>query len=424
MSRKSLCDLADLYFIFADNAYEQYLTTDRFKALINFYALLYNRIVIPDTFFINNRHLLTFLNSEEGLEYINADIIVPSVREGINNLTEMYEAFEKNGTLTLNTFSKKESLNILEKISLNKSIKWNSKDIAVNFTENIIENVDSLDIDELDKQTWLGIIDSRKVEKSLTRQELYKTIEGMNFLGPSSKEVISRYIDISYNFNIPNFLQSSAAYPEVLVKNIVQKITPEQIFFNDSFSKKQMKLISMEEYIKTNIFNEGILTALNAEQIIHMRQQKEYENLLKALRRIDAPKNEAYFERSIFDFIYLFDQELPKIVSKEIKDKIEKEKRKLKIQTFGRNTISGDGTSVGIDVLSNTIGLVLEGIQEFIGGKVIGSMVNIVLSPLSKNTEREIKRLEFKGKQIVEGLKTENNIYDIIKHFSINSLKL
>jgi hypothetical protein len=113
----------------------------------------------------------------------------------------------------------------------------------------------------------------------------------------------------------------------------------------------------------------------------------------------------------------MFDQELPKIITKEIKDKVQKEKRNLKIQTLGRNTVVSDG-------VSPVIGLVLEGVQEFVGGKVIGSVVNIILSPLSKKTEREIKKLDFKGQKIVKELTNENNIFETIKSFSINSLKL
>ncbi|KGA95557.1 hypothetical protein AJ85_00150 [Alkalihalobacillus alcalophilus ATCC 27647 = CGMCC 1.3604] len=416
MNKGKSGELSDLYFIFADNVYEKYLTYEKFKALLNFYSLLYDRIIIPDAFFINNKHLLKFLSSPEGQLYIKNGIIVPSVRKGPADMVEIYHHFKSSNLLVRNEFSSLDTLNILEKIDLEKAIKWDVDQISLHFTNNVLENLYTLDIDKKAKEIWLGNINDCMQSGKFTRKNLHEQTAKNPYLDRVTKETITRYIDISYNFNIPNYLRTSAAYPELLAKSLHSKVTPEQVFFNSDLANKQMDHLSKEEYLSTSLFNEGVLTALEAEQIIHIRKQKAYKTLLKGLKKMEDEKHESKLEAALFDFIYMYEQELPQMITKEIKEKIGKEKRNLKIQTFGRGALASDGVSSGVS-------LFLESLQEFVGGKVIGSAVNIMLRPMSRKTEREIKKLDFKGKQMVEKIKSEQNIYDTINSFSINSLK-
>ncbi|MEK4909291.1 hypothetical protein [Niallia sp. FSL M8-0099] len=417
---KAKGDLSDLYFIFADNVYEKYITTDSFRALINFYALLYNRIIIPDTFFINNSHLLNFLHSGEGLKYIEKGIIVPSARIGTISLVHTYESFEENGTLQKSSLSKLEVLNTLEQIDLSKSITWSIDEISGHFTKNIAENLTSLEINIEDKKYWEDKIYALS-DNNLSRKRLYDLLKEIQFNEENTKKLLSQYIDITYNFNIPNFYKTSAAYPDMLVRSSRQTLTPEQVFFQTSASISQFDHITSDYFIHTNLFNEGILKSLNAEQIDHMRKQKEYIKLQRAFRK--GENHIASVEDSLTNFIYMFDSELSRIISHDIKEKLNKEKRKLFLQTLGTEAVAGDGVGVGMGTLSQTIGLVLDGVQEFIGGKVIGSAVKIALSPFSRKTETGIKHLELQGKKIVKDMENDTNILDVMKSFSLNSLR-
>ncbi|WAA12109.1 hypothetical protein [Fervidibacillus halotolerans] len=422
MRRFSQGSLADVYFIFADDVYEQKITLQTFKALINFYALLYDRIVIPDSFFINNRHLLKFLSEPSGIAYVNKGIIVPSVREEINSLFDIYFYFKQSNTLKEKWVSEKDLLNVIERVNLENSIRWNRTEIAHHFTENIQGNLEKLHIHPNDKQLWLQLMMERYGESHLTRKGLYSLTKSIEFNSHSSKEKIIRYIDLTYNFNIPHYLQLSAAYPVDLLKN-VDSITPEQIFLNIRQSKKHMEAIADEQHLFSSFFNEYILASLDFEQVHHLRSLKEHKKLKKHLR--NGNDHEEKLKDLLFDFIDQYDKELPRIVSRDIKERIKKEQRKLTIQQFGTDILSGEGVSVGSSGLATMIGISVSEIANMAGGRLIGHLINIALSPWTSKTKRNLRRLEKEGEQVIRKIEKENpkHIFDTIKSFSLNSLQ-
>jgi hypothetical protein len=50
------------------------------------------------------------------------------------------------------------------------------------------------------------------------------------------------------------------------------------------------------------------------------------------------------------------------------------------------------------------------GLTEFLDGKAMGSMVNIMLKPISRKTELEIKKLEMKGQRQISKMKSSEGI--------------
>jgi hypothetical protein len=409
--QKPNCDLGDLFFIFADKVYEPYLTPGKFKALLNFYSLLYDKILIPDSFFINNKHLRLFLQSEDGLEYTKNCIVIPTVRSGVKNLKEVYELFLHTGTLGVD--KSPPHLDVLEEISLDHAIEWDLREMASSFLRNIYDHIDALNMIETDKTRWLECVQEQTTKEIPTRSLLYRITDSFDFQDANAKSLLKRYVDICYGFNIPTFLGTSAAYPDIILTGLHGLLSPQRVFFGNRFSNS---VAAKEEYIHTCLFNEGILSYLNVEQIRHIRQQKEYTTYLKCLRKSTSNQTEQKLENALFDFIYMFETELPLIVSREIKEQANKEKRKLRIQTLGRETLSQEGTSTMIE-------LFLDGVGGFVGGKLIGSIVNIMLRPFSRKTERRLKKLEIEGKREVEKLKNDKNIYDTMRSFSLNTLK-
>jgi hypothetical protein len=351
---------------------------------------------------------------DDGLDYIDRKIIVPTVRASTTSLIDVYQSFSTTGTLITNDYESTTIFNKLEQIDLNKAITWKTDEISTNFTWNVLEHIDSLTIDNADKQPFLDHFLTIASERPLTRQEIYDYIYHTETLNIESKEKLRRYVDIHYNFNIPNFFGTSAAYPEKMILES-NDVSPESIYFNQDPATLHKDLLKKEEFIETSLFNQGILAALTAEQISYIRGLKQHKRFLKNLQGAALPSTIVKLEDSLLDYVYTFEKELPIIVSNEIRQSFNREKRKLTFQTLGRNTVSSDG-------VGTLLSLAVEGVTEFVGGKAIGSLVNILLKPLSHKTELEMKKLELMGQRQIALIKSKEGILDTMKSFSINTL--
>ena len=62
-------DLRDAYFIFADDVFTGHMTYGQFTTILKFYLLIYRRVLIADSFLLNNAHLHRYL-LEEGRELL------------------------------------------------------------------------------------------------------------------------------------------------------------------------------------------------------------------------------------------------------------------------------------------------------------------------------------------------------------------
>lgn len=410
MKRKT--DVTDLYFIFADNRYEGMISYDKFKALINFYSLLYDKVLIPDTFFINNSHLNRFL-LEDGLDYIEAGIIVPTVRTGTASLTGLYQSFLETGTLI-----ERENSNLLltklDQVDLKQSFTWNINDIAMNFTNNMVYHLDTLNLSD-SELFFKEYLQEASIGGFLTRKDIHQFILRSSQIKEDNKKRMITYTDVHYNFNIPNFLGTSAAYPEPMNPHRTEAISPESIYFNNTSAKMHSEMLKNEDFVHTNFFNEGILASLNIEQICHLRKLKEYKRYLNNFKKSSGIESSQKLEGSLYDYIDMFERELPLIISREIQDAVKKEKMKLTLKTLGRDTISSDGVGFAL-------GLVVDGITGILGGKAIGSVVNIMLKPLTSQNELALKKLKLRAEGQISRLKSPTVIHDTMKSFSINTL--
>ncbi|WP_341878141.1 hypothetical protein [Defluviitalea saccharophila] len=417
MERNNIVDIADVYFIFADNIYIKYLTYEKFKALLNFYALTYGKIIIPDTFFINNKYLVKFFISEEGQQYIKKGIIVPSIRNGVTNLIDVYNTFRDNDTLIPHAQDEVEVLSYLEAIELNNALKWGIEQISRHFSKNIFERLDALKINNEDKEKWSYHLHSMSDMGILTRKDIRQMTNRLVFQDKNSLEIINSYVDISYNFNIPNFFGTSAAYPEQLMNQNMFEISPQDIFFTSQISKKNFEIMTEEDYIiNTSLFDIGILSNLNAEQIEHIRKMKEYKSFIKCMRKSTKKDNAERMQDSFITYIEEFDRELYRIIDWGNKELIDSAKTKLKFTNLGRETLAGDGVGFIVDA-------VVEGVTaSFIGAKLLGKAISIITKPITDKTENQIRRLELQGKSKVKQLETKENICDTIKQFSLNSV--
>ena len=57
-------DVRDAYFIFADDVFTGHMTYGQFTTILKFYLLIYRRVLIADSFLLNNAHLHKFLLEE------------------------------------------------------------------------------------------------------------------------------------------------------------------------------------------------------------------------------------------------------------------------------------------------------------------------------------------------------------------------
>lgn len=417
LNKNTDVDIGDVYFIFGDNIYEQYLDYNKFKALLNFYALLYGKVIIPDAFFINNKHLQRLFIEDNGIEYINRDIIVPSLRNGINNVGIVYDQFKSNQTLIYSQNYNENTLKAyLEKIESNKGLIWNIDNIADNFTRNILENTNRLNINDEDKLIFENIIHNMKSYNTLTRKNIRNEISKLRFKENENKEIINSYIDVLYNFNIPNYWGTSVGYPEELMNNKMFKVSPKEVFLGRTSKQKNIELISPKEHIitTTNLFNIGVLSNLKPEQIEYIRTLKEYKMFLKEFRH--CSKNESKLTTRFIDYIEAFDEEIKYIIKWENKKKVNSNKIKLQLTSMGTDTISGDGVGFAV-------GLIMDGLDSFLVTKLLGKAFTMLTKPVSKSIERENKDIKRQGEYEINKIKTDENIYTTIKQFGFGYIK-
>lgn len=416
------CSLSDLYFIFADNVYENTISDAGLRALINFYALFYDHVLIPDAFFVNNSKLLRLIGSQDGIGYLKHQIIVPIVRDNAQSLTDIYKRFDQIGTLSASHKDKLADLSILEKVPMDYSVRWRASQIAGNFTQNVIANMDHVLTDDENKKKWLDLIVNDAADHYLTRQFLHRKTNEVQEFDEQTKDLFKRYVDVIYNFNIPNYFHTSAAYPEFLKDYLEDPASPDQVFFNNRRVHQQMQQVGEKRTMSTSLFNEGILSTLNADQILHMRRLPEHKKLIKAFRKMGSIDH-SHVDNCLCDFIMKYEDELPRIVDKSIAERIKKEKMKLRLQTMATGTVAEDGAGLAVDGLSSIVGVTLNVMESFAGAKTIGQLIQIVTRPFTKKTRRNIRKLDFQGKYMVERLKNDQDIYDTMHSFSLNSLK-
>lgn len=404
--------LDHVYFIFADNCYEKKLTDQSFRALLNFYLLLYNKVVIPDVYFINNQKLFNFLSEGDNLKYVENGIIIPSVREGRNSFEEIYQTLKMNNTVINDKDNELELLRLLEKIDIQQAVKWDLDKVASNFTTNFKDNIHILS-----EANGIQMHLNRNYEEDalLTRVELHKMASALYQPGTASYLELMNYIDITYNFNLPNLMEFSAAYPSTM-ESLTATVTPESVFIKDSMMEVQKKVI-MEDRLNTNFFNTSLLASLNYEQIEHFKSLSQHKKFVKAFTAKNK-RGEKIGDRFI-DYLHIFNKELPRIINPSRYEEIRKLERTLSLKNYLKDYIGGEGSSIVLETALN-IGF------DTVAGGVIGKAFNVILTPLTAKNQNKVKDLELKGEDEVNGIRYAGEkvtILDSFKEFSISNLQ-
>lgn len=406
--------LDHVYFIFADNCYEQNLTDTSFRALINFYLLLYNKIVIPDVYFINNKKLYNFLIEEDNMQYIEKGIIIPSVREGRSSFEEIYQNLKASNTVINHTDNEVQILNMLEKIDIEKGIKWSLDEVASNFKTNFLDNVHILGENESNK-IHQCIAQDNDARRPLNRVELHRMAGTLFPLRSKEYYELMNYIDITYNFNLPNLMGFSAAYPSTL-QNLSSKITPEQVFIKDSMMKVQKEVIA-EDILMTNFFDIGLLASLNFEQIQHFKSLKEHKRFVKSFTTNKDRGNK--IGEKFSEYIHIFENELPRVINNKHYSQIKKHERKLSIKNYMKDYVGSEGNTIVLEALLEASSYV----TDTMGMNLIGRALNIVMSPITKKNKKLVKQLEVAGRNEIYTKRSNASILKSFKEFSISNIQ-
>lgn len=339
-------DLRDAYFIFADDVFTGHMTYGQFTTLLKFYLLIYRRILIADSFLVNNAHLHRFL-LEEGRELLEKGLIVFVLRSDKSKVSDLLNDFKKSKTLNdgLETDKVKR---ILDHYDFRKTIKWDKERISQNFNDKICASLNMLPISGEDAQKFAEELDAKKAKGLLTRQLVYDYLDKQYVPSDPVRQVIKKYTDIIYSFNIPNALHVASAYPERLLSN--ELLSPEKVFFHLTDEKDiEARLLHEISYQSEDLISEdtiscdhplmfytAVLSRLGAGEILALREIDSFAKYLDALRRNDSKEMTWYF--------YNYCQESNKLaaamISKDYHDLKEKG-HKLSIRSKVENAAKG-----------------------------------------------------------------------------------
>ena len=164
-------DVRDAYFIFADDVFTGHMTYGQFTTILKFYLLIYRRVLIADSFLLNNAHLHRFL-LEEGRELLEKGLIVLTARSDISEMNDLLHHFKQSDTLNdgLEADKLKRILNLYD---FKKTIQWDKEKISQNFGDKIYASMDMLPVSDEEAKKFAGELDAMKARGSLTRQSVY-----------------------------------------------------------------------------------------------------------------------------------------------------------------------------------------------------------------------------------------------------------
>jgi len=108
---------------------------------LNFYLIFQDRLVIPDSFLINNDNLVKLFEApDQGYAKALANgIMVPAVRRNLTSLEELYEQFQQKGDARTSL----PYIRTIDSLSKKHRITWDLKDVERQFTEGILHILNS-----------------------------------------------------------------------------------------------------------------------------------------------------------------------------------------------------------------------------------------------------------------------------------------
>ncbi|MEO2255839.1 hypothetical protein ABGV43_02700 [Paenibacillus amylolyticus] len=341
--------LTDHFFAYADNSLCNFSLND-FKALLNFYLIFQDKLIIPDSFLINNPHLFSLFNSGEDsyIQAIKKGIILPAIRGEISSLIELHEQFHKKG----DTPSTVQYIANIDSVSKNKAINWGLKEVETQFTHGVLNILNSAAEYDPNLEAFLNqglkhdILNIRETKGSLNRLDIMKTVnEKYKLQNIEAATLFIGLITAKYQTTIPDLLNIEIAYPQ-----LKQNYVNNRDLIKESRLKKQHNIHNVEviyDHFDTLLFDTTLLSQLNFKEIIQIRKLNEYKQFIKALN--------GYLNNSISDnsLVLKFDQynkELQKTLRLMIdKDNYQyylKRKKQMKIMKYTTTGLSVANTFI------------------------------------------------------------------------------
>ncbi|MCM0648623.1 hypothetical protein NBE98_09580 [Clostridium swellfunianum] len=391
---KSKPNLNDAYFIFADDVLVDRIPYEKFKNLIKFYALLYDRIIIPDSFVINNKNLHRFFLEEQGYDYLTEGVIVFTMREEVKDIQDLLYAYRESKTLN-NNIKEDTIKQILEYYNFRNTLKWKLSNVSSNFAKHILNSQNTINLKDEERESWKDIILNLNEKKNLTRQQIYNHANERFGINNDNAKLIMQHADIVYNFNLPNMFMISAAYPERLLSN--KALSPEKVFFYRETSKGPVlqpeDLFSKDDLILDEplIFYTAIINQLKFNNIIEIRKTKQFKNYLKSI----IENNPSKMVNAFYDYCKTCNQMIPNMISVDYQE-IKELHTKIHMFESGKK-VASKVTSImlGVVPLGNVVStaaefLISKGIQ--FTSKTLADRVTCDYESRSINANRSVKR--------------------------------
>ncbi|AFK85626.1 MULTISPECIES: hypothetical protein [Thermoanaerobacterium] len=412
---KDKFDSSDVFLSYADDVFENHINVDLFKAVVNLYALISDRITIADSFFINNRIVRDFfVDTADGFKYIDCGIIVPLLRNSVNNFNDLYFQMCERKTI-------KEQLDrdYIEKIdeSTNKNIfKWNEKTISKNFTYNVLSffgneiNFGRLKLNG-ERKKILNDIENVMKNDVLYRIDIINTIKRNNRVSQNLKNEIIDIIDILYNYNIPEYYGLMVAYPDFITEN--NKLIKEIFFREQQINSKHDLIKSQYNEINTLIFDYGLLSNLSVDQIVEIRKTSEYKNYISAIRNLNTKYKYEDYVNLFAKYNDKINVLIPQLIDKEKYQDILKREKKL--------TINEKIFEYSNDIINITLGLLINDLSFTIASTLFLKGLSIAFKKYQSKQREAIEKLKSNNANKLTEIKSGINIFDKLnKDFKLN----
>lgn len=352
-------DLKDVYFIFADDVFSELISYKKFKNLIKFYALLYDRIIIPDSFIVNNKNLHKFFLEENGFNYLKKGIIVFTMREEVKDIQDLLHSYKDSKTLN-NNIEDDTIKRIMDNYNFKGTLKWKLSNVSSNFSKHILDSFSTLPLGDNEGVVWKDEINNLNEKNRLTRQEIYNKANERFGIATHNSKVIMQHADIVYNFNIPSMFHISAAYPERLLSNDI--LSPEKVFFYREDSTREIlqpedlfseDTLTLDEPL---IFYSEIINQLEFESILAIRNTQEFKTYLKSIKQNDSEN----MQNTFYEYCEMCNHLIPNMISANHQD-IQSLHTKIKISKKVENVAGGVvGLILGVVPLGNIASIPIE----------------------------------------------------------------
>jgi len=345
MDKSILNNPSNIYFIYADDEYERYYNFDTFRAILNFHALFYDRVVVPDSFFINNSHLVELLKPEKRKSYVEQGIVSPCSRSGIRSLSQIHQQFQEKKIIRP-SIHHHLTKDYFDRINLKKGVTWELQTSSATFSSNLSEliesNSDELGLTVDEKNRLLEQMAPYVQSGTLNRTHVRKLTDASRFSRIETATNIKNMTNLIYNFNLPQTLGITAAYPEKL-QNVYDKFSsPRALMFQDQVPSRISS--ELKETDHTLLFDFGILSKLDVEQVATIRSSAQFKRFIQAVKSNDATQPELLMQSFLAYNRAVTHDILPEIMPKADYEEKRKASRKIevtqKVYEAGKETLS------------------------------------------------------------------------------------